>query len=140
MLGASAEALGASAIAVTALATRLSDSSKAWTRFDISSASRMMYRWRTLRTVPSTYMTTEERVERLPKGPHDLTRAQVETSQRQRILDAVLDVVGSHGYASATVAHITRSAGVSRTTFYEQFASKQVAFLAAYDEFGKQFL
>jgi len=85
-------------------------------------------------------MTTEERVDRLPKGPHDLTRAQVEASQRQRILDAVLDVVGSHGYASTTVAHITSSAGVSRTTFYEQFASKQVAFLAAYDQFGKHFL
>jgi len=85
-------------------------------------------------------MTTEDRVDRLPKGPHDLTRAQVEASQRQRILDAVLDVVGSVGYAAATVADVTRSAGVSRTTFYEQFGNKQAAFLAAYDEFGKQFL
>jgi len=85
-------------------------------------------------------MTTEDRVARLPKGPHDLTRAQVEASQRHRILDAVLDVVGSAGYAATTVADITRAAGISRTTFYEQFASKQAAFLAAYDEFGKQFL
>lgn len=85
-------------------------------------------------------MTVEERVDRLPKGPHDLTRAQVEASQRQRILDAVLDVVGERGYAATTVAHVTAAAGVSRTTFYEQFAGKQVAFLAAYDEFGTQFL
>jgi AcrR family transcriptional regulator len=78
--------------------------------------------------------------ERLPKGPHGLTREQVQASQRQRLLDAVLDVVGERGYAAATVAHVTKAAGVSRTTFYEQFRSKQDAFLTAYDEFGKQFL
>ena len=81
-----------------------------------------------------------ETPDRLPKGPHDLTREQVATSQRERILDGVLDVVGEHGYAGATVAHITTAAGVSRTTFYEQFGNKQEAFLAAYDEFGKHFL
>ena len=78
--------------------------------------------------------------ERLPKGPHGLTREQVQGSQRQRILDAILDVVGEHGYAAATVAHVTKAAGISRTTFYEQFRSKQDAFLNAYDEFGEQFL
>ena len=78
--------------------------------------------------------------DRLPKGPHGLTREQVQASQRQRILDAILDVVGERGYAKATVAHVTTAAGVSRTTFYEQFANKQEAYLAAYDEFGKQFL
>jgi AcrR family transcriptional regulator len=85
-------------------------------------------------------MTATERFDRLPKGPHDLTRAQVEASQRQRILDVVLDLVGQQGYAATTVAHVTSAAGVSRTTFYEQFANKQAAFLVAYDEFGKQFL
>ena len=81
-----------------------------------------------------------ETPERLPKGPHGLTRKQVEASQRHRILDAVLDVVGEHGYSAATVAHITKAAGISRTTFYEQFRSKQDAFLTAYDGFGEQFL
>lgn len=78
--------------------------------------------------------------ERLPKGPHDLSREEVKASQRQRILDATLDVVGEHGYGSTTVAHITKAAGVSRTTFYEQFRNKQDAFLTAYDEFGRTFL
>jgi AcrR family transcriptional regulator len=78
--------------------------------------------------------------ERLPKGPHDLSREQVEASQRQRILDAVLDVVGERGYSEATVAHVTKAAGISRTTFYEQFRNKQDAFLIAYDEFGERFL
>ena len=78
--------------------------------------------------------------EALPKGPHGLTRKQVRTSQRQRILDAILDVVGEHGYAAATVADVTTAAGISRSTFYEQFRNKQAAFLTAYDEFGERFL
>src|SRR3954471_20925436 len=86
-------------------------------------------------------MTVEAEVpDRLPKGPHGLTREQVQASQRQRLLDAVFDVVGEHGYAAATVADITTAAGVSRTTFYEQFRNKLDAFLSAYDEFGRAFL
>jgi AcrR family transcriptional regulator len=86
-------------------------------------------------------MTVEAEVpDRLPKGPHSLTRQQVQASQRQRMLDAVLDVVGEHGYGGATVADVTTSAGVSRTTFYEQFRNKQDAFLTAYDQFGERFL
>jgi AcrR family transcriptional regulator len=79
-------------------------------------------------------------LERLPKGPHTLTREQVQASQRERILDAVLDVVGERGYVATTVADITSAAGISRTTFYEQFANKQEAFLTAYDTFGEGFL
>jgi AcrR family transcriptional regulator len=86
-------------------------------------------------------MTVQDEIpDRLPKGPHGLTREQVQASQRQRILDAVLDVVGEHGYVAATVADVTAAAGISRSTFYEQFRSKQDAFLAAYDEFGRHFL
>jgi AcrR family transcriptional regulator len=81
-----------------------------------------------------------ETTDRLPRGPHSLTRKQVQASQRQRLLDAVLDIVGEHGYAAATVADITTAAGVSRTTFYEQFRNKLDAFLTAYDEFGRAFL
>ncbi len=81
------------------------------------------------------------RDERSPaKGPHGLTREQVQASQRQRLLDAALDVVGEYGYAAATVADITTAAGVSRTTFYEQFRNKMDAFLTAYGEFGRTFL
>src|SRR3954468_9016108 len=83
---------------------------------------------------------TVSAADRLPKGPHSLSREEVQSSQRQRMLDAVLDVVGEHGYAGATVADITTAAGISRTTFYEQFRNKQEAFLTAYDEFGEHFL
>lgn len=57
------------------------------------------------------------------------TRAE---SQRARVLDAIGVVVAERGYAQATVADVVRAAGVSRSTFYEQFASKEACFLEAY--------
>jgi AcrR family transcriptional regulator len=52
--------------------------------------------------------------------------------QRSRILDAMARVVAERGFEVATVADVVRAAGVSRTTFYEQFASKEACFLEAY--------
>jgi AcrR family transcriptional regulator len=42
-------------------------------------------------------------------------------------------VVADKGYAATTVADVVERAGVSRRTFYEQFADKEACFLAAYD-------
>ncbi|PTL55801.1 TetR/AcrR family transcriptional regulator [Paraconexibacter algicola] len=44
------------------------------------------------------------------------------------------EVVAEHGYAKTSVAQVLRRAGVSRESFYEQFANKEDCFLAAYDE------
>jgi AcrR family transcriptional regulator len=57
----------------------------------------------------------------------------VARSQRQRLLEATIRVVAEKGYATTTVADLTREAGISRTTFYEMFDDKQACFLAAYD-------
>jgi len=54
--------------------------------------------------------------------------------QRERMLDAMADVSAREGYASTTVAKVVTAAGVSRKTFYEQFANKEECFLATYDE------
>jgi AcrR family transcriptional regulator len=53
-------------------------------------------------------------------------------SQRARVLDAMGLVVADRGYANATVADVVRAAAVSRSTFYEQFPSKEACFLEAY--------
>src|SRR3712207_6412328 len=53
-------------------------------------------------------------------------------SQRARLLDAMGHVVAERGYANATVADVVRAAGVSRSTFYEQFPSKEACFLEAF--------
>ncbi|MFL5885419.1 MAG: TetR/AcrR family transcriptional regulator [Thermoleophilaceae bacterium] len=70
----------------------------------------------------------------LPRGPHRLGRDVVEASQRERMLDAVVQAVADKGYASTTVADVVSRAGVSRKTFYEHFGDKEECFLAAYDE------
>ena len=57
----------------------------------------------------------------------------VARSQRERLLDAAVDVVAEKGYRATTVADLTKAAGVSRTTFYELFDDKEACFLAAYD-------
>ena len=70
---------------------------------------------------------------RLPSGRHGLTREAVVASQRSRLIEAMAQVVADKGYAATTVADVVERAGVSRRTFYEQFADKEACFLAAYD-------
>jgi AcrR family transcriptional regulator len=74
----------------------------------------------------------------LPPGRHGLSRSFVEANQRQRILDAVADVVSLAGYQSMSVEDVVGAAGVSRRTFYDNFKSKEDAFLTAYDEIGSR--
>jgi len=69
---------------------------------------------------------------KLPSGRHGLPREVVVQSQRERMVDAMVSVVADQGYAETTVADIIAAAGVSRATFYEQFADKEDCFVAAY--------
>jgi AcrR family transcriptional regulator len=69
----------------------------------------------------------------LPRGPHKLTRDDVLSSQRERMIDAMAETVASKGYAATTVGDVVAGAGVSRKTFYEHFRDKEACFLAAFD-------
>jgi AcrR family transcriptional regulator len=69
----------------------------------------------------------------LPRGPHNLTRAHVLTSQRERMLEAMAAGVADKGYGATTVGDVVAGAGVSRKTFYEHFRDKEDCFLAAFD-------
>jgi AcrR family transcriptional regulator len=69
----------------------------------------------------------------LPKGRHGLSREFVVSNQRERLLDAMANVVAAKGYAATRVVDITNYAGVSRKTFYELFDDKEDCFLQAYD-------
>src|SRR5215213_5545843 len=68
----------------------------------------------------------------LPRHRHALPREAVRASQAARILIATAEVVAERGYAATSVAGIVRRAGVSSKTFYELYADKEEAFLAAY--------
>jgi len=70
---------------------------------------------------------------RLPHGPHHLGRSEVIAHQRARIHGATIEAVASCGYEETSVKQIIGLAGVSRRSFYEQFANKQVCFLATFD-------
>src|SRR4051794_25512564 len=76
----------------------------------------------------------------LPPGRHGLPRSFVAKNQRDRILAAVGDVVSFSGYAGLNVEDVVHAAGVSRRTFYDHFASKEDAFLAAYDAVAGQLI
>jgi AcrR family transcriptional regulator len=54
-------------------------------------------------------------------------------SQRERLLRAMLREVGERGYEQVSVADIVNRAGVSRGSFYEEFAGKDEALFEAYD-------
>lgn len=70
----------------------------------------------------------------LPRGRHGLSREYVAADQKRRLIAALAEVLDERGYDGATVAAVSREAGVSKSDFYIHFASKDHCFLAAYDE------
>ena len=66
------------------------------------------------------------------------TRAERNQAVRRRLFDAAALIVGERGYAEASVARITQSAGVAQGTFYNHFASRQALLDALLPELGKQ--
>lgn len=62
----------------------------------------------------------------------DGAAANVEASQRARILEAMVQTVAEQGYPRTTVADVVRAAGVSRSTFYALLAGKEECFLEAH--------
>jgi AcrR family transcriptional regulator len=72
-------------------------------------------------------------VVRLPPGRHGLSRDLVAESQRERLLNGVVEAVAEHGYNATTIAQLIEAAQVSRRTFYEHFADKEACTLAAYE-------
>src|SRR5271156_1812675 len=70
---------------------------------------------------------------RLPHGPHRLERNEVILHQRARIHGAMVEAIARSGYEGTSVKQVIGLAGVSRRSFYEQFANKQECFLVTFD-------
>lgn len=64
-----------------------------------------------------------------PTVPIDLASQ----SQRQRILDAMIESCAEKTYAATTISDIVSHAHISRTTFYKHFEDKRACFDAAID-------
>lgn len=73
----------------------------------------------------------------LPRGLNSLPRDVVLLSQRSRLIASTAHCVGTKGYLSTTVADITSHAGVSRTTFYQQFKDKEDCYFYCYDRLSQ---
>jgi AcrR family transcriptional regulator len=58
--------------------------------------------------------------------------------QKARLEGAMVEAVARHGYAGTTLRELVTLAGVSKSTFYEHFESKQDCFLATFDEIVTQ--
>lgn len=57
-----------------------------------------------------------------------LSRAERANDAREVIFAAAAEVVGEHGYASASISRITEAAGIAQGTFYLYFESRQILF------------
>lgn len=73
----------------------------------------------------------------LPRGRHLIGPDEVRSSQRERLLRAMLECVGSRGYGATTVPQVVALARVGKSAFYEFFDNKLGCFLALCDEEAK---
>jgi AcrR family transcriptional regulator len=70
----------------------------------------------------------------LPRGRHKLDPHTVKSSQRERLLRAMLESVDRRGYQATTVSEVVAAARVSTNAFYEFFDDKLGCFIALCDE------
>lgn len=76
----------------------------------------------------------------LPRGRHKLPLETVRANQRERLLRAMLESVGEHGYEATTVPEVIARARVSRNAFYELFTDKVDCFLVLCEQLADQLL
>jgi AcrR family transcriptional regulator len=94
------------------------------------------HRWRTLRPEPTPRRSAflpGVPLRAPPTTPRErgrLSETWVVENQRQRVLFATAEVVSRNGYRAATVAKISRLAGLDGRSFYRLFAGKKEAFMA----------
>lgn len=69
---------------------------------------------------------------RRPRRGVAVGRGAPRANQRERLVDAIVELAGHHGYQGLSIAQISARAGVSSATFYEQFADREECLVAAY--------
>jgi AcrR family transcriptional regulator len=71
---------------------------------------------------------------RLASGPRKMDAAEVARHQRGRLQGAMVEAVARNGFHDTTLRQLVSLAGVSKSTFYEHFKSKQDCFLSTFDD------
>jgi AcrR family transcriptional regulator len=77
---------------------------------------------------------------RRPGGRQALAARGTKASQRERLVEAMTELVARSGYQGVSVAQVSSKAGVSSATFYEQFRDKEDCLLAAYGAAAERLL
>ncbi|HYM54357.1 MAG TPA: TetR/AcrR family transcriptional regulator [Solirubrobacteraceae bacterium] len=72
------------------------------------------------------------RAQRPPRGGNGASAKAPKRTQRERLVDAMIELAAGSGYQNVSVAQVSARAGVSSATFYEQFEGKEDCLLAAY--------
>jgi AcrR family transcriptional regulator len=70
---------------------------------------------------------------RLPSGRGKLSPEDVARHQKARLQGAMVEAVARHGYQDTTLGELVSLAGVSKTTFYDHFQSKEECFVSTFD-------
>ncbi len=79
------------------------------------------------------------RGQRVAKSDGDASTAPKRT-QRERLLDAMIELSARAGYQAVSIAQLSSHAKVSSATFYEQFEGKEDCFVAAYRDVAERVL
>jgi AcrR family transcriptional regulator len=80
------------------------------------------------------------RGQRVTKAGAEATAETRKRTQRERLLEAMVELSSSVGYQAVSIAQVSSRAGVSSATFYEQFEGKEDCLVAAYQEVAERVL
>lgn len=89
-------------------------------------------------TKPGSASKSGERYRRLPTGAHGIDPEEVKRDQRERLQNAIVELIAERGYQAVRILDLTKLARVSRPTFYSLYDDKEELFLAAYDEIAQR--
>lgn len=74
-----------------------------------------------------------EALRQRPERGRRLSPEQMARDQRRRLEGAMVEAVARHGYAGTTLRELVGLAGVSKSTFYDHFQSKEECFWTTFD-------
>jgi AcrR family transcriptional regulator len=80
----------------------------------------------------------QERYRPLPTGMHGLDPEVVKQDQRERLRNAMVELIAEKGYQAVRIVDLARLARVSQPTFYSLFGDKEELFVSAYDEIAER--
>ncbi|MCW2969838.1 MAG: transcriptional regulator, TetR family [Solirubrobacterales bacterium] len=83
---------------------------------------------------PAAPPESGKRYRPLPTGMHGLDPELVKRDQRERLRNAMVELIAQKGYQAVRIVDLAKLARVSQPTFYSLFGDKEELFVSAYDE------